>query len=90
MIMRIFSIFDNKTVCYSKPFYCLTQAEAIRTFGDAVNTTDSPFNAHPSDYSLFEIGTFEDSSGMLDKCDPLHLGSALNYHNIGIEAENAQ
>ncbi len=83
MIMNIFSIYDKKTAVYSKPFYCLTTAEAIRTFGDAVNERESPFYKHPEDYDLWQIGTFEDTSGAIDKHKPQHLGSALNFHNEG-------
>jgi len=90
MIMQIFSIFDKKTAIYSKPFYCLTMAEAIRTFGDAVNEPESPFFKHPEDYDLWQIGRFEDITGIIDKMDPQHLGSALNFHNTGIETGNAK
>ncbi len=58
---KIFSIFDSKAGAYLPPF-CLGQtAMALRVFSDCVNSGDHQFGKHPGDYTLFELGTFDDS-----------------------------
>jgi len=79
MILKIFSILDTKTDAYSKPFFCLTTGEAIRTFTDAVNDPQSPFAKHPYDYILFEIGNYDDATAIVSSITPTNLGNAAEY-----------
>ncbi len=80
MILKMFCILDTKTDVFSRPFYSLTTAEAIRTFSDAVNEPGSPYFKHPTDYFLYEIGAFEDSNATVDMVKPLALGCASEFH----------
>lgn len=77
MQMKMFSIYDSKTEAFSRPFVCHTPSEAVRTFSDAVNQGDSPYNRHPADYTLFAIGLWDDASGTLDSCPHVNLGNAV-------------
>ena len=53
---------------------------AIRSFSDAVQDQDSAFNKHPEDYSLWEIGEFDDQTGEIIYYTPHHaLGTGLDY-----------
>ena len=79
MILRAFTVYDSKVDAYVRPFFLNTPAEAIRGFKDTVNDGQSPISNHPEDYTLFEIGTFDESSGMLEPIVPLGLGLALNF-----------
>lgn len=76
--MKVYTIADKKAECYSQPFYALTDQAAVRTFRDAVNTDDSPYNRHPEDYSLFSIADFDDRTGVISSHTVRHLGDALN------------
>jgi len=76
--MKMFTIFDTKADIYSQPFYALTDHAAVRTFADAINTSDSPYNKHPEDYSLFSIADFDDRTGMVTTYPSQHLGHAAN------------
>jgi len=76
--MKVFTIFDAKADIYSQPFYALTDPAAVRTFADAVNTPDSPYNRHPEDYSLFSIADFDDRTGFINSYPQQHLGQAVN------------
>ncbi len=58
---KIFSIFDSVAQCYLPPFCLHEKAMAVRTFGDCVNSSDHQFGKHPGDYTLFELGSFDDS-----------------------------
>jgi len=79
MIHRMFTIYDSKTEAYLRPFYCLTAGEAERTFGDTCNDPSTLFYRHPGDYTLFEIGTFDDATSVIVGDSPRNLGTALNF-----------
>lgn len=44
------------------PFYMNSTGAAARAFEDSVNDSSHAFNKHPADYTLFEIGTFNDQN----------------------------
>ncbi len=61
MKLKMFSIFDVQAQAYLPPFWLGQTAMAIRIFSDCVNSDDHQFGKHPGDYTLFELGTFDDS-----------------------------
>lgn len=74
----IFSVFDKKAVAYLAPFYFPQKGQAIRAFEDSINDPQSTFNKHPEDYALFELGQFDDTSGVITSKNPIHVEEALN------------
>lgn len=76
--MKLFTIFDMKAEVYARPFYALTDGEAVRTFTDAVNTDESPYNRHPEDYTLFSVAEFDDRLGKLTPHPMQLLVHAIN------------
>lgn len=83
MIKRIFGIFDIKAEVYLNPFFETTTGQATRAFSDAINQPDSPFGRHPNDFSLRELGTFENESGVLvSHRQPIHVAEAIQFINI--------
>ena len=58
---KIFSIFDSKAGAYLPPFFMPESAMATRVFGDCVNSKDHQFGKHPGDYTLFEVGVWDDA-----------------------------
>ncbi len=80
MEQRVYSVFDIKGKCYTKPFFMVHNGEALRLFGDAVNDEKTTLNKHPEDYQLFLIGTFDDNSGQLkSKSNPEFLSNAVDF-----------
>lgn len=65
MILKIFSVYDSKAKAHLPPFFLPEEGMAIRTFKDCINSKEHQFGAHPEDYTLKQIGTFDDSSGVL-------------------------
>lgn len=59
MILKLFSVFDRKAEVYLPPMYYLTVGQAVRDFTDALNG-DTPMAKHPEDYTLYEVGFFDD------------------------------
>jgi hypothetical protein len=81
--MKIFSIYDAKAQAYIQPFFSPTNGTAIRSFQSACNETNSNFNRYAADYTLFEIGEWEEQHGNITPHDlKKSLGTALEYITI--------
>lgn len=80
MLFTMFSIYDSAISTWLTPMYARNKGEMLRNFADAVNDSKSNLAKHPGDYSLFELGTFDD-----DKCvftllqSPIRLCLALDF-----------
>ena len=82
MIQFIYSIHDSKAAAYLPPFYLHNKNMAIRSFSDAVQEENSAFYRHPEDYSLWELGEFDDNTGEIIYYTPHHaLGTGVDYIN---------
>lgn len=80
MILKVFSVFDTKAEAYIPPFYCATSGIAVRNFEQAANEEGHAFQMHAQDYCLFELGEFDDHTGIITmKTAPIALGLAQNY-----------
>ncbi len=75
---RIFVVFDSKASAYLPPFFMPEAGQAVRVFSDMCNSPDHAFGKHPEDYTLFEIGTFDDRS-----CTLLQLKGFIT-HGVGL------
>lgn len=66
-LFRIFSVFDSKVCVYLRPVFAQSKGQVIRELSDVVNdpAKQAAFSKHPGDYSLFEIGTFDDATASL-------------------------
>lgn len=76
MRMLVFSVYDTKSECYMPPFYLTTVGQAVRAFVDCVNDPKHQFSRHPADYTLFELGYFDDALAKFE----LHASP----HNLGV------
>lgn len=82
MLMHIFSVRDSVAQVFGRPFYSVNAGAAIRAFSDQVNNPD-PQNelfAHPSDFELYELGSFDDVSCRIEPLPepkPLVLGKSV-------------
>lgn len=80
MKLKIVSIFDSKAEVFNTPIFLPTVGMATRMFADQVNEKDSPFQKHPEDYTLFELGEYDSDSGKFENLDTPHsLGLANQY-----------
>jgi len=62
----IFAIYDAKAEAFITPFFLPTRAMAVRSFETAVNDPNSMICKYALDYSLFELGTFDDTNGRVE------------------------
>lgn len=79
---KIFTIYDSKADAFHQPFFSQTTASGIRAFEGVVNKPETPFHQHPADYTLFEIGSWNELDGTID----LHqakvgLGTAIEFQS---------
>lgn len=80
MLMSVFSIYDAGISTWMPPLFVRNKGEILRWFMESVNDPQSKLSKYPSDYTLFEIGTWDD-----DKCKfsllstPVSVGLAIEY-----------
>ena len=80
MLNSVFSIYDAGISTWLPPLFFRNKGECLRWFIDLVNNADSKLAKHPSDYTLFELGSWDD-----DKCKfsllstPVSIGIAIEY-----------
>lgn len=83
MLKKIFTCFDQKAKLHTRPFFYAELGEALRNFSDVANDPQHEVGRHPSDYTLMEIGTFEESTGILTITNPpLSHGTAVQYLSL--------
>ncbi len=79
---KVFTIYDQKAQAFLPPFFLPTAAMAVRTFTNCANSDTHQFGLNPQDYTLSEIGTFDDNTALLLTHDtPIVLGSAYEFIN---------
>lgn len=64
MISRVFSVYDSAARSYSQPFYAAGRSVAFRMFEKLVNDGQSTVSQWPKDFSLFELGSFNDETAV--------------------------
>lgn len=86
MVLYVCAARDRATEAFARPFYVHRPAEAIRSFADEVSRKPdpgqaNPLYAHPSDFELWQLATFDDNSGSfvpalerLARAEDFHFG----------------
>lgn len=82
MTQKIFTVYDSKAEAYLPPFYTQATGLALRSFEAAANKPDHDFCKYPADYTLFELGTFDEQTANFTFLPAmLNLGIALQFQN---------
>lgn len=82
MILKIFTVYDSKAEAYLQPFYMQSKGAAVRAFADSCNDPQSQFFKHPEDFTLFELGEYDDSTAKITSHQTLKsIGLALEFKN---------
>jgi len=80
MILKVFAIYDSAVGAYMQPFFMQSKGAAIRAFKDHANDRESQTAKHPSDFTLFELGSYNDENGFFENLTtPLSLGTAFEH-----------
>lgn len=80
--MEIFAIYDSKAAAYLPPFFCRNSAVAKRMIASATMQEDHDMQRFGGDYTLFRLGTWDDTEGQLRQEDMMeNLGTALQIRS---------
>lgn len=79
MITVVCAAYDKKARAYLTPFYVTHQDVAVRAFKDAVMNVESAVGRNPEDFSLWNLGTFDDDKGAFQlHPTPVHVCEAMS------------
>lgn len=64
--MKVYSIRDMASESYSLPAYFPARGAALRSFMDMVGNEETVYGQHPEHFVLFELGSFDQATGVLE------------------------
>lgn len=79
MILLAYSLLDNKTGHFSPPFFMTHRGHAIRAVIELGEDPKTTVGRHPSDFTLCEVGVFDDQVGRFTSEDCVHLGTVASF-----------
>lgn len=82
MHVNAYSIRDVKADVFHAPFFLPTDGAATRAFSDVANDTNTQIGRHPADFTLYHVGSFDDSNGLLTACERRHVVDATSLLRI--------
>lgn len=71
MKLNAYSVYDAKSLVYGTPFFAPTDGSAIRSMQDLANDLSTTVGRHPTDFSLWCVGNYDDQKGELTPLAPL-------------------
>lgn len=82
--MKFFVIYDSKSESYQVPFFHKSIGTVERDITDVVNNdSKSPYYKWPEDYTLFEIGSWDESTGVMTLHDSkVNLGVLIEFKTV--------
>lgn len=80
MQLTAFSVYDSKVEAFIQPFFAPKRAVGLRLFKAACNNESADFNRFAADYTLFELGEFnQETAEFILHPSPVNLGVALTF-----------
>lgn len=85
MLRYVCAVKDRASGVFGTPFFVVAVGAATRSFRDEVNRSaaDNQMYQHPEDFSLWQIGSFDDESGSVSSelRFLLEAGDCLDFSN---------
>lgn len=71
---------DAAMAMFHRPMFTPTVAVAVRAVADEANRKvgENPLSAHPEDYELFELGFYDEDSGLFETGVPKSVCQVKN------------
>lgn len=86
MKLKVFCVHDSKASAFLQPFFFPATGQALRAWETTVNDPQTQFNKYPSDFTLYEIGTFDDELAHFEMLEHrVVLGCAADYIRPGMD-----
>lgn len=79
MLLKIYAVLDKAAGFFSSVHTAQNDAVAIRSFSDAARMPDTVFNQHPEDFTLVQVGTFDDQTGQVEPCQHMMIAKAIDF-----------
>lgn len=76
MKQLMFAVYDSKAKVYCRPFFVAVEAVALRAFEGGANDESLEMGRHPEDFSLHQLGEFDDDTGVVKALEP-HVNHGL-------------
>ena len=76
MKLFVYSVYDRKAALHAQPFFTKSEADAIRSFEEAVADPSTPLHKWPEDFSLRRLGDFDEASGEFTKFETVEILNA--------------
>lgn len=76
MKVQVYSVYDTKAEAFGQPFFMQADGIAVRAFIEACNNKDGEFIKYPNDFTLYNIGMYDDSTGAIFSNKPEELLTA--------------
>lgn len=80
MIYEIYSVKDKAIGAFLRPIFLHTEAECLRQITDLVIDPLHNFHKHAKDFSLWHIGTHDESTGIITPLDDIQC--IANLHDL--------
>lgn len=73
----IYAVKDRATDSFWTPMFYLAKGQATRQFQDEINNADkgNPLYAHPDDYDLYQLGSWDEQTGQLTSLERPELAA---------------
>jgi hypothetical protein len=82
MLLYVYSIYDKKIEVYNTPFFFSDHISAARAFGRLQLDPQSMLYAYPDDYALYQIGEFDDQTGIVSPVTPPKYIQSYEIPNV--------
>ena len=80
MKLEIYSVYDGKASYFMQPVFMQSRGHAVRNLMDSANDKTHFLGKNPEDYTLFYLGSFDDSDGKFDLLvTPEPVGKAIQF-----------
>lgn len=76
----IYSLYDEKALCYANMFTSANDQTALRSLAAAASDPSTEIYKFPSDFTLYQLGLWNDSNGTITPLtNPINLGKASQF-----------
>ena len=82
MKINCYAVFDAKIADYQLAIFDIKDEGAIRQFYDVLSDSNHRWSKHPEDYSLWSVGCFDTTKGMIEGHPPLNLVNAVALKSV--------
>lgn len=71
--LAVVAVRDSALDAFLRPFFVPALGMATRSFADEVNRREGDMAKHPDDYELYQLGWFDESSGVFQSLEKPNL-----------------